>query len=958
MAATEKSLHQLKNLSLEDNEAFQLLQTADTLQELLKSLAEQVKSNPKSTFDALVHISAKDPKFSSLYQKARPDSKKSANIGLLATLVASEKSVHSAFGSYISSIPSTTELAQLYNTLLYTSDPFLSALFSVYASLSISAQRSLLEIVLDALKLANSKKQTEKQDMSRYQRTRATFLDLQLISRYFIHSSASIKGSEGGLPANATSANSAQEIQYVSRQRSKVLSLIAPYADRRLSPRWVSPVALVILKLLEIDHDSTIADLKTLVEDLLLLGTDTNTTESNTNSSVVDMNLVIISFSIISLLFQVDKDVGLQVFMSDAVMSQQKLFNVTLNDTSASLFSSEQSVVAALDMLSSACNHKDSRALIKSQFLDVVKYALDTSDKPSVRVLAASILVKTSYSEDNILDMKKKKEKDTTGEKKDDVDLKEMSIIFESEIAKKVDFSSSKVTDEEDFELDDSESDLMSRSVYEVALTGLAFTSLKTDTKKRIIENQNILDNLVTVITRYVKEIPWVYCALSVFINVTAYAPKITAEQEKLTKLKEYAQGGQKKDIDQKLKDTKEGFESDEVVAVRNRKVLETTKLVEALTTSVPHFTQTCCNSAASVLRNLATDKKTRGLFAQQGGISVLLYLIIEKDDSKSAEKISPDDILKMNWNNYKVDPHGLVVGTSGLARVIISVDPSHAFGSKLSPTVAVLPLLRQLANVKDVGGSSGAGSSGSNAISDLPLLDIFEALLALTNLAAVDSTCRDIIVRVGWPRIENLILSGNPLVQRASIELICNLATSSKCAEMFCETDKNYNVLPTSLSRLELLAALTDLDDAAARNAAAGAIATLTGWGGAVDMVMRQCPKLITRLIDVVKEEIAQMQKVNGSEDSGMLIRSLSTFEALIGEGLEEIMGEGSKSEDPSEAMKKMVEKSKKDAREFILKMNKELRPMLPTLITKSQDPDVKELSGDLFRTLASFPV
>lgn len=131
-----------------------------------------------------------------------------------------------------------------------------------------------------------------------------------------------------------------------------------------------------------------------------------------------------------------------------------------------------------------------------------------------------------------------------------------------------------------------------------------------------------------------------------------------------------------------------------------------------------------------------------------------------------------------------------------------------------------------------------------------------------MTNLAAVDSTCRDIIVRVGWPRIENLILSGNPLVQRASIELICNLATSSKCAEMFCETDKDYNVLPTSLSRLELLAALTDLDDAAARNAAAGAIATLTGWGGAVDMAMRQCPKLITRLIDVVKEEIAQMQK------------------------------------------------------------------------------------------------
>lgn len=986
--STNKTTESLGNLSL-DNKVSDLLAKSDTLQELLTALASEIKSNPDKTFDQLILTSAKDLHFVSLYKKVQSDassstktpSKATNNGGLLATLVASDKHVHDSFAAYISSFDPKQKLANFYSSLQTTSDPRLAALFSVYGLLPVTTQRFLLEIVSDGLKKINSRKQLEgaNKDTEPNKRTRESFFDLQVVSRYFIHSAAAIHGSRSGLPANSTTPDSSsQEVKFVQSQRQKILSLISPYADRRLPQRWVSPVVMTIVKLLEIDHEGTVADLQTLTEDLLLLGTDGSSVGSKKSS--IDMYFIVLAFSIIALLFHIDKEVGFRIFMSNPVMNQYKLFTTNSDPESGepSLLSSEQSVVAALDMLSAACLHKEARALIKTQFLGIVKYALDLSDKPSVRVLAASILVKTSYSGDKVLEAAQKKQNNDAKEKQekeeDDIDLKEMSIIFETEVAKHVEpvkDSKDIAKDEFDFELDDSESDSMSRSVYEIALEGLSFTSLKPDTKMRVVSNQTILDNLVAVITDHTREIPWVYCALSVFSNVTMYAPKITAEQEKLTKLKAYAEGGQKKDVEEKT-DPKKDFEPDNLVALRNKKIIDKTKLVQALTNCAPHFTQTCCNTAAAILRNLATEKTSRGKFAQQGGISVLLYLILpldperEKKSQKESGKDAEDAALIMNWDNYRVDPQGLIVATSGLARTLISIDPSHALGSKISPTIAILPLLRQLSNVMEVGGSSGAGlggplgqpTRGSAAVSDIPLLDIFESLLALTNLAAVDNTCSDIIVRLGWSRIENLMLSNNILVQRASIELVCNLATSMKCAEMFCNTDNNFKVLSTSASRLELLAALTDLDDAAARTAAIGAIATLTGWGRVVDMAMRQCTKLVNRLVEIVHEEVEQLQEDSGSENVDVLIRALSALEALIGESLEELMGDNDSAKEASPAMQSAFERSKKESKEFILVMNKQLRPLLPSLITRSRVADVKELAGDLFRTLASYPI
>jgi hypothetical protein len=84
--------------------------------------------------------------------------------------------------------------------------------------------------------------------------------------------------------------------------------------------------------------------------------------------------------------------------------------------------------------------------------------------------------------------------------------------------------------------------------------------------------------------------------------------------------------------------------------------------------------------------------------------------------------------------------------------------------------TSAIRPLLSLLSPSED------------DSISDQPrdLLPTFEALLALTNLASTKTPSRRHHHPLAWPTIEDLLLSNNTLIQRASIELVCNLMLPS----------------------------------------------------------------------------------------------------------------------------------------------------------------------------------
>lgn len=832
--------------------------------------------------------------------------KPTENNSILFQLVSYSESNKKAFIKYLSTAfqdgknSHYVQLSKIYANLKSYSDYKLSALSSVYSTLDFELQRKLVEFSLDSIKADFKKLPLSPSPTS--------LLDLQIISRYFI---------------NITSNNPGpffhDQLTYVKENRSKILSLIAPLSDRRLTTSWISPVVLILAKLFEIDLTGTQEAVQSLIEDYLITGG---------HGSQVEIDSLIVSFSLNTILFHINKDVGYSVFTSEAMVSQQAAFAQQKADST--LTASEQVVVAALDLLSAACVHKDARAIIKSKFLNVVNYALEFSGKKSVSVIAASILVKTEYGGDkDAIALAQARQQKNSNEppkeetEKDTVDLKSLSKIFEEEIA--IPFKNEENSDEDKFIFRKNE-DGVSKEVYGTALEGLAFTSLMPETKMRIAANSSILNNLVNILENHNSEIPWVYCTLSIFDNITIYPPKLTPEQERMNKLKDYAAGKTKEQIENLEKSNQgkqsEPTDTDQAVAARCKKVITTTKLISTLSKNTPKFTQTCRNITASILRNLATDKTTRSKFVQEGGLSVLLYLVLPVDDSKANTSMSEEDDSDLNWSNYRVDPKHLVIATSGISRILISINPSIAFSSKISPVVVIRPLLLQLKNSGLVGGFSGFQSSSS--LSSLPLLDIFEALLALTNIASIDDTCRNTIVRLGWSKIEALLTSDNSMVQRAAVELLCNLAPSPYCAEKFLDLSKDKR--GPALSRLQLVAALTDLDDLAGRTAAAGAIAMLSEWGVMAGRAMIQCDRLVERLEEMLEQET----------NSDVLIRGLVALQNLISSNLSD--------KDPQTATYRT---------KFLDRMKKNLPAKLKALSSKTNDAEVKEIVSETLAVL-----
>lgn len=459
------------------------------------------------------------------------------------------------------------------------------------------------------------------------------------------------------------------------------------------------------------------------------------------------------AFSLVSLIFHLNPELGQLVFAMDMLQN---------NKINGNRFAIEKVAVAALEALSAACVDKECRKVVGSNFENVIASAL-TSDKQSIKLLATAILIKVKASS----------ETNTKGEQTEVI--VDLSELLEQTVC--------------DYEA-------RHESYYGVALEGLAYTSLIQIVKERIVARKSLIKALHNVIKDDIRESPWVYCALCILANVTEYPPTLSTEQEKLRDLKNYA--GKGSTMEQQAEDST-------LVNMRCRQVLDS-GVTGTISNNCPRFSMASKAVAGILLRNLVVERPQRTAFTQQGGLAVLIYLLMEGNlpDAKST-----------------------TIVTSGLAKTLISVDPTIALSNKISPIVTIKPLVEQLSVQDD---------------SAVPLLDIFEALLALTNLAAVDDSCRDKIVRDGFTKLELLMTHSNEYVQRAAVELICNLSMSPYTAEKFLDGSG------PAKSRLEILALLTDVDDKATRHAAAGALAVLSEWTPAAAALL-QVPRVLEKL-------------------------------------------------------------------------------------------------------------
>ncbi|KAL4919769.1 myosin-binding striated muscle assembly central-domain-containing protein [Aspergillus aurantiobrunneus] len=347
------------------------------------------------------------------------------------------------------------------------------------------------------------------------------------------------------------------------------------------------------------------------------------------------------------------------------------------------------------------------------------------------------------------------------------------------------------------------------------AIEGLAYSSIKPEVKEQLAGDSSFLQGLIKILQDKSNNTSVLYGGLMIILNLTQFLSNLSEEQKKISQLKSYAEANA-----DAVKNGPNVLEDDKHVIARCSAVVDA-GVIPLLVSCGRNTTPSNHDLIGRILLSLSRNPKSRGSLAQQGAAKLLLGLAT----SSSA-------------NNTNI------LNTShALARILISVNPSHAFPLSGFPhvTSAIRPLVALIA---------GPETTSVSAEQPLDMLPVFESLLALTNLAThPDAAAAEAIVRHAWPQVEDLLLSKNPLIQRAACELVCNLMT--------CESGiiKMADGTKRAAQRLHILLALTDTDDLTTQRAAGGALAMLSEFDPVIAGILDR-PRGVQLLLNLCQEE------------------------------------------------------------------------------------------------------
>ncbi|CDZ97937.1 Myosin assembly protein/sexual cycle protein and related proteins [Phaffia rhodozyma] len=312
------------------------------------------------------------------------------------------------------------------------------------------------------------------------------------------------------------------------------------------------------------------------------------------------------------------------------------------------------------------------------------------------------------------------------------------------------------------------------------------------------------------------------YGVASVIVNLVSYRPARSAEETQLDRLRRMTLSGEKASSSTGRDDKQveeDPLESDEAVKIRAERLLNE-GVVETLIVLGKAESVVVRETVGRIWLGLLTNQKDRKRILQQGGAKALISLTSSLTGRSSCGPLN-----------------GSALNTiQALAKLLITESPLSIFGptyltSSADPIRPIALLLLDSAS---------------------SLLQQFEALMALTNLASVQP---DNAYRIGTfetsstgsvlSKMLELMIEDNQLVRRASTELACNLLASEQFFNSFLNSaptsqppsvesepkTKNKESKPNggSTYRLRLLMALSTLSDLPTRSAASGALAMLT---------------------------------------------------------------------------------------------------------------------------------
>ncbi|XPS98042.1 SWI5-dependent HO expression protein 4 [Ascochyta lentis] len=324
------------------------------------------------------------------------------------------------------------------------------------------------------------------------------------------------------------------------------------------------------------------------------------------------------------------------------------------------------------------------------------------------------------------------------------------------------------------------------------SVEGLAYASLQPRFREDLSQDSQFLTRLIE--TMSAPSVPGniIFGGLTIFANVTMFLPIQSDEEKRMAQLKAYANVQKPSAPDDLL--------NNDHATARCKRVLEA-GIVPLLVQLCKKGSANILSQSSQILLNLSNDKKSRGLMTQQGAVKLLIITWEHMASTAASSKTGTTPF----------PPTAQPVTAQALSRLLISVNPALAFNSALPPTSAIRPLQSQLTRTE----------------SSTWQLHAFEALLALTNLASLDETTQNSIIRSAFDTIvDDLLLSNHSMLQRAATELVCNLMASAQCIEKFADGS------PRAKHRLHLLLAMTDVEDKATRSAAGGGLAALLSCG------------------------------------------------------------------------------------------------------------------------------
>ncbi|EMR11161.1 hypothetical protein PNEG_00756 [Pneumocystis murina B123] len=341
-------------------------------------------------------------------------------------------------------------------------------------------------------------------------------------------------------------------------------------------------------------------------------------------------------------------------------------------------------------------------------------------------------------------------------------------------------------------------------------IEGLAYVSMFSHVKEYLASEEKLFIAISERVKKEPSDINFIYPAFVSIKNIVNYKSELTEEQKQIIKLKSIAQGSSE--------NSEDILESNEKVTERCFKIINY-QMSMTLNLALSCHSDAIKTLCSKIILSFSIEKKHRIILAKQGVIRIL-YNIIKDYQTKT---LSIED----SENNF------LYPAIISLVKILITVNPNLIFDrSRFQVDDLIKPIYECLKI-----------SENDNSIVQ------FECLLALTNLASMNIEIREKLVSILWPMIELLWLSNNELIQRSTIELICNLVACPSGVAIF---KKNKQ-------RVHILLALADSPDKNTRSAAGGALAILSDDLSICKIILEK-ENGIKIILDMINEDVEDL--------------------------------------------------------------------------------------------------